>query len=114
MELLNEGGLLAFITSRGIADTAGNKFVREYLVNNANLISAIRLPDTLFMQTGGIEVGSDLLVFQKHTHKAALSLRERSFLQTYKEKVEAAGTMTENTNRILPCPKPHWQPEAAL
>lgn len=64
MELLNEGGLLAFITSRGIADTAGNKFVREYLVNNANLISAIRLPDTLFMQTGGIEVGSDLLVFQ--------------------------------------------------
>ena len=105
MELLNEGGLLAFITSRGIADTAGNKFVREYLVNNADLISAIRLPDTLFMQTGGIEVGSDLLVFQKHTHKAALSLRERSFLQTYKEKVEAAGTMTENTNRIFTLPK---------
>ena len=105
MELLNEGGLLVFITSRGIADTAGNKFVREYLVNNADLISAIRLPDTLFMQTGGIEVGSDLLVFQKHTHKAALSLRERSFLQTYKEKVEAAGTMTENTNRIFTMPK---------
>lgn len=105
MELLNEGGLLAFITSRGIADTAGNKFVREYLVNNADLISAIRLPDTLFMQTSGIEVGSDLLVFQKHTHKAALSLRERSFLQTHKEKVEAAGTMTENTNRIFTMPK---------
>lgn len=43
MELLNEGGLLAFITSRGIADTPGNKFVREYLVNHADLISAIRL-----------------------------------------------------------------------
>lgn len=41
MELLNEGGLLVFITSRGIADTAGNKFVREYLVNNADLISAM-------------------------------------------------------------------------
>ena len=51
MELLNEGGLLAFITSRGIADTPGNKFVREYLVNHADLISAIRLPDMLFMQT---------------------------------------------------------------
>ena len=48
MELLNEGGLLAFITSRGIADTPGNKFVREYLVNHADLISAIRLPDMLF------------------------------------------------------------------
>lgn len=64
MELLSEGGLLAFVTSRGVADTAGNKFVREYLVNHADLISAVRLPDALFMQTSGIEVGSDLLIFQ--------------------------------------------------
>ena len=75
MELLNEGGLLAFITSRGIADTPGNKFVREYLVNHADLISAIRLPDMLFMQTSGIEVGSDLLIFQKHKPIWILPLR---------------------------------------
>lgn len=81
MELLNEGGLLAFVTSRGVADTPSNKFVREYLVNHADLISAIRMPDTLFMYTSGIEVGSDLLIFQKHTHKAALSQREQLFLQ---------------------------------
>ena len=62
MDLLNEGGLLAFITSRGVADTPGNKFVREYLVNHADLISAVRMPDTLFMPTSGIEVGSDLPV----------------------------------------------------
>lgn len=47
MELLNEGGLLAFVAPRGIADTPGNKFVREYLVNHADLITALRLPDTL-------------------------------------------------------------------
>lgn len=64
MELLNEGGLLAFVAPEGIADTPGNKFVREYLVNHADLITALRLPDTLFMQTSGIEVGSDLLIFQ--------------------------------------------------
>ena len=57
MELLNEGGLLAFVTSRGVADTPGSKFVREYLVSHADLISAVRLPDTLFMQTSGIEGG---------------------------------------------------------
>lgn len=85
MELLNEGGLLAFVTSRGVADTPGNKFVREYLVRHANLITALRLPDTLFMQTGGIEVGSDLLVFQKNTHKSALSGREQAFLQVSKD-----------------------------
>ena len=105
MELLNEGGLLAFITSRGVADTPGNKFVREYLVNHADLISAVRMPDTLFMQTSGIEVGSDLLVFQKHTHKAALSLREKMFLQVVKEKADTAGTMTEPTNRLFSLPK---------
>lgn len=105
MDLLNEGGLLAFITSRGVADTPGNKFVREYLVNHADLISAVRMPDTLFMPTSGIEVGSDLLVFQKHTHKAALSLREKMFLQVAKEKADTAGTMTEPTNRLFSLPK---------
>ena len=105
MELLNEGGLLAFVTSRGIADTPGNKFVREYLVNHADLISAIRLPDTLFMQTSGIEVGSDLLVFQKHTRKAALSQREQLFLQVGREKADTAGTMTEHANKLFTLPK---------
>ena len=105
MELLGEGGLLAFITSRGVADTPGNKFVREYLVSHADLISAVRMPDTLFMQTSGIEVGSDLLVFQKHTNKAALSLREKMFLQVAKEKADTAGTMTEPVNRLFSLPK---------
>ena len=105
MELLNEGGLLAFVTSRGVADTPSNKFVREYLVNHADLISAIRLPDTLFMHTSGIEVGSDLLVFQKHTHKAALSQREQLFLQVGREKADTSGTMTEYANKLFTLPK---------
>lgn len=105
MELLSEGGLLAFVTSRGVADTPGNKFVREYLVNHADLISAVRLPDTLFMQTSGIEVGSDLLIFQKHTNKASLSLREKAFLQVTREKANADGTMTEYANKLFSLPK---------
>lgn len=105
MELLNEGGLLAFVAPRGIADTPGNKFVREYLVSHANLITAIRLPDTLFMQTSGIEVGSDLLIFQKHTRKAALSLREKMFLQVSKEKADTTGIMTEYANKLFTLPK---------
>ena len=105
MELLNEGGLLAFVTSRGVADTPGNKFVREYLVRHANLITALRLPDTLFMQTGGIEVGSDLLVFQKNTHKSALSGREQAFLQVSKEMVDMSGKTTEYANRLFTMPK---------
>lgn len=105
MELLNEGGLLAFVTSRGIADTPSNKFVREYLVKHANLITALRLPDTLFMQTSGIEVGSDLLIFQKNTHKTTLSLREQAFLQVSKEMVDMSGTTTEYANKLFTLPK---------
>lgn len=103
LELLNEGGLLAFLTSRSIADTPGNKFVREYLVNNANLISAVRLPDNIFMQTGGIEVGSDLLIFQKDTAKSAPTSREAMFLQTSKEKYGEENT--ETSNRLFTLPK---------
>lgn len=103
LELLNEGGLLAFITSRGIADTPGNRFVREYLVNNANLISAVRLPDNIFMQTGGIEVGSDLLIFQKNTAKSGPTSREAIFLQTSREKYGEENT--EYSNRLFTMPK---------
>lgn len=103
MQLLNEGGLLAFVTSRGIADTPGNKFMREYLFNNSNLVSAVRLPDNIFMQTGGIEVGSDLLIFQKDTAKSAPTSREAMFLQTTKEKYGEENT--EYSNRLFTMPK---------
>lgn len=110
---MNEGGLLAFVTSRGVADTPSNKFVREYLVNHADLISAIRMPDTLFMYTSGIEVGSDLLIFQKHTHKAALSQRNSSFTGR-QEKADTTGAMTEYANKLFTLPKTTSPQAAAL
>lgn len=103
MELLNEGGLLVFITSRGVADTPGNKFVREYLVSHADLVTALRLPDNLFMETGGIEVGSDLLIFQKHTGKVLQSHREKLFVQSSKETFNN-GETTEPINRLFTMP----------
>ena len=57
------------------------------------------------MQTSGIEVGSDLLVFQKHTHKASLSQREQLFLQVGREKADTTGTMTEYANKLFTLPK---------
>lgn len=103
MDLLNEGGLLAFLTTRGIADTQGNKFVREYLVNHANLISVLRLPDSLFMQTGGIEVGSDLLIFQKNSRKVTQTQREQLFLQTVSE-TDSVGRTIEPSNKVFTLP----------
>lgn len=105
IDLLNEGGIIAFIAPRGVADAPANKFLRNYIVHNANMITALRLPDTLFMQTGGIEVGCDFFIFQKHSHKAMLTSKEQLFLQVAKEGVPDTNCTTEYFNRIFTLPK---------
>lgn len=104
MESLNEGGLLAFVTSRGVADSPGNRFVRDYLVHNAHIITALRLPDRLFMETGGIEVGSDLFIFQKDSNKRALTTREQMFLEVGRER-STQGIETEYSNKVFTLPQ---------
>ena len=39
--------------------------VRNELFKQANLVSAVRLPNNLFTDNAGTEVGSDLIVLQK-------------------------------------------------
>lgn len=82
LDTLREGGILAFITSQGLLDSPSNKPVREYLMNNSSLISAIRLPENLFTENAGTEVGSDLIVLQKNTGKGIVSEQERLFIET--------------------------------
>lgn len=82
MDVLREGGILAFITSQGLLDSEANRPVREYLMDNARLVSAIRLPDSLFSENAGTEVGSDLIVLQKETGKGISGEREQRFIET--------------------------------
>ena len=81
MDTLHEGGILAYITTSGVMDSPQNRPVREWLVNHANLVSAIRLPDNLFVDAG-TEVSSDLIVLQKNTRKSELTEKERNFIET--------------------------------
>lgn len=81
MDTLREGGILAYITTSGVMDSPQNRPVREWLVNHANLVSTIRLPDNLFTDAG-TEVGSDLIVLQKNTRKSELTEKERNFIET--------------------------------
>lgn len=80
LDAVKEGGLVVYITTRGVADSPSNKEIRRYLMQNANLISTIRLTDDLFTGTGGIEVGSDLIILQKNTQKRQLSYDEKLFI----------------------------------
>lgn len=82
LDSLREGGILAFITSQGVLDSEANRPIREYLMNNSRLVSAIRLPNNLFSENAGTEVGSDLIVLQKETDKGISDERERLFVDT--------------------------------
>lgn len=111
---LKEGGILAFITSRGVANAPSNRFVRDFIVHNTNLITTLRLPDNLFMQTAGIEVGSDLLIVQKHSNKAMLTSREQLFLDTVKENVPNSIDKCEYANKLLLQPKYSLSTESSI
>ncbi len=82
IDTLREGGLLAFITSQGVMNSLTNKPVREWLMNNSNLVSAVRLPNNLFSENAGTDVGSDLIILQKNTQKQELTPDEKRFIET--------------------------------
>ena len=67
LDQLREGGFVVFITSRGFMDSPSNNAIREEIIRNARLVGAFRLPDGLFADEAGTEVGSDLVILQKYT-----------------------------------------------
>ncbi len=81
LDQVREGGLIAFITSQGVMNAA-NPFIRMELVKQADLVAALRLPNNTFSDNAGTDVGSDLIIFQKHTAKKALSADEEFFIQS--------------------------------
>ena len=48
LDAVREGGILAFITSQGVMNSAMAYPVRQYLMNQSRLLSAVRLPNNLF------------------------------------------------------------------
>lgn len=58
------GGVVAFVTSRYTLD-AKDSTVRRYLAQRADLLGAIRLPNTAFKANAGTEVVSDIIFLQK-------------------------------------------------
>ena len=84
VDMLREGGVLAFITSQGVMNAPTNEPVREWLMSHTRLISAVRLPNNLFSENAGTEVGSDLIVLQKQSGKKELTEEEQRFIKSEK------------------------------
>ena len=81
-DMLRDGGILAFITSQGVLNSPKNEPIRRALMQDNNLVSAIRLPNNLFTDYAGTEVGSDLIILQKNTEKQSLTKAEELFCQS--------------------------------
>ena len=64
MDQVRPGGIVAFITSKGTMDKT-DPSVRRYLAQRAELLGAVRLPDTTFRADAGTSVTSDILFLQK-------------------------------------------------
>ena len=64
IDQLRPGGVAALITTKGTMDKTSPE-VRKYLAERADLLGAIRLPNTAFKANAGTEVSADILFFQK-------------------------------------------------
>ena len=79
-----EGGIIAFITSQGVLNSEQNKPIREYLMNTCDVVSSIRLPNNLFSDYAGTDVGSDLIILQRNNKNIIPSPRQQDFIESRK------------------------------
>jgi N12 class adenine-specific DNA methylase len=64
LDKVRPGGILSFVTSRYLMDKGEDK-ARQYLMDKADLLGAIRLPQTAFKENAGTEVVTDVVFFRK-------------------------------------------------
>ena len=64
LDLAKPGGIIAFITSKGILDRK-DESLREYIARRAEFIGAVRLPNTAFKMLAGTEVTADIVFLKK-------------------------------------------------
>ncbi len=83
IDMIREGGLVAFITSQGVLNSPKNESIRKRLMEQTRLVSAIRLPNNLFVDNAGTEVGSDFILLQKDSQKQELSVKETEFIISF-------------------------------
>lgn len=109
LDAVREGGILTFITSQGVMNSAMAYPVRQYLMNQSRLLSAVRLPNNLRTDYAGTEVGSDLIILQKDTasqkeytaaEKAFVEVSTQSDGTTQNDYIERAGTIVHTSGRI--------------
>ena len=74
---MRDGGIVALLVPQGVLNADSDSAVRHLMLNQADLLSTIRMPNNLFTENAGTEAGCDLLVLQKRVGKEELSEDEK-------------------------------------
>ena len=102
LDAVRDGGIVAFITSQGVLDAPSNAPIREYMMKHANPVGVARLPNNLFTDNAGTEVGSDLIILQKNTAKQNLTDREDLFCRSNPTEYNTPGNaFFQDSTRIV-------------
>jgi N12 class adenine-specific DNA methylase/adenine-specific DNA methylase len=64
IDRVREGGIVVLITSKGTLDKKNDK-ARRYISERADLLAAIRLPQTAFKENAGTQVVTDVIFLRK-------------------------------------------------
>lgn len=64
IDRVREGGIIVLITSKGTMDKKNDK-ARRYIAERADLLAAIRLPQTAFKENAGTQVVTDVIFLRK-------------------------------------------------
>ena len=69
LDKVRPGGIIAFVTSKGTLDKK-DQAVRKYIGERAELIGAIRLPNTAFKENANTDVTADILFLKKRERRS--------------------------------------------
>ena len=97
LDAVRDGGIVAFITSQGVLNAPQNETFRAELLKQADVVSVVRLPNNLFTDNAGTEVGSDFVVLQKNVRKEKLTDDDKLLCQVHSD------SRGFNTNEYLHC-----------
>ena len=75
LDKVRPGGIVMFITSSYTMNSSDST-VRRYIMQRADLLGAIRLPDTAFKGNAGTEVVTDILVLKKRAENTSYAGEE--------------------------------------
>ena len=99
LDLVRPGGVVAVVTSSGTMDKKDGSF-RRHIAGKADLLGAVRLPNTAFLRSANTNVVTDILFLQKRD-RAALDMPEWAGLATTEDGFTVNAYFAEHPEMVL-------------